>query len=154
MKYHVNNNGEAGLCSATKGKCPFGSAAEHFTSADAARSAFEKTQDGGLASSKKIDAKPLTENIVEVTAAQKKLARELANYTLETKFGDNDFLHSMVSNEGMKALVFDTTKQKIVRRFRDGEDAWHRAHRYAELYVFKIAIDAIFEDDEQNETSN
>ena len=53
MKYHVNSNGEAGLCSATKGKCPFGSEDKHFTSADAARSAFEQTQNSGLAGSKK-----------------------------------------------------------------------------------------------------
>jgi hypothetical protein len=49
MAYHVNTQtGEAGKCSATKGKCPFGSAEEHFTSAKAAREAFEKTQAGSF----------------------------------------------------------------------------------------------------------
>jgi hypothetical protein len=43
-KYHVNKaTGEAGACRATKGKCPFGGEAEHFTSREAARQAFESS---------------------------------------------------------------------------------------------------------------
>jgi len=41
-KFHVNNeSGDVGECHASKGKCPFGSDAEHYTSASAARRAFE-----------------------------------------------------------------------------------------------------------------
>jgi hypothetical protein len=43
-KFHINNNGEAGACSAVKGNCPFGGPSEHFTSASAAREAYEKKQ--------------------------------------------------------------------------------------------------------------
>lgn len=43
-KFHINNNGEAGVCGALKGKCPFGGADEHYTTAEAARSAYEKLQ--------------------------------------------------------------------------------------------------------------
>lgn len=40
--FHVNpDTGEAGKCSANNGKCPFGSADEHFTSLDAATKASE-----------------------------------------------------------------------------------------------------------------
>lgn len=41
-KYHVNANGEAGPCKAEKGGCPFGGEAEHFTSYEAAREAYEE----------------------------------------------------------------------------------------------------------------
>lgn len=46
MLYHINTKtGEPGKCSASKGKCPFGGDAEHYTSQDAARSAFESSQE-------------------------------------------------------------------------------------------------------------
>lgn len=42
--FHVNPaTGEAGACSAQKGKCPFGSTDDHFTSAEAARSSYENS---------------------------------------------------------------------------------------------------------------
>ncbi len=42
--YHVNNaTGEAGKCSATKGKCPFGGPNVHYTTEEAARYAYEQT---------------------------------------------------------------------------------------------------------------
>jgi hypothetical protein len=42
-KFHVNPaTGEPGACRALKGNCPFGSEEQHFTSASAARSAYEK----------------------------------------------------------------------------------------------------------------
>jgi hypothetical protein len=43
-KYHLNKNGDTGLCSAAKGNCPFGGDEDHFTSPEAARSAFEASQ--------------------------------------------------------------------------------------------------------------
>lgn len=43
-KYHINGKGEPGKCSAEKGNCPFGSDDEHYTSAAAARTAYEKRQ--------------------------------------------------------------------------------------------------------------
>lgn len=42
-KFHINNAGEAGACSATKGNCPFGDEDDHFTSAAAARASYEQT---------------------------------------------------------------------------------------------------------------
>ena len=46
MLFHVNTKtGKASKCSATQGKCPFGNVSEHFTSVEAARSSFEKTQE-------------------------------------------------------------------------------------------------------------
>jgi hypothetical protein len=42
-KYHLNRAGEAGKCSATKGKCPFGDASEHYDSQQAAAQAYESS---------------------------------------------------------------------------------------------------------------
>lgn len=42
MRYHINpNTGESGKCSAKSGNCPFAGEDQHFTSPEAARSAFE-----------------------------------------------------------------------------------------------------------------
>ncbi len=43
-KFHVNNKGEAGLCSAIKGNCPFGSDESHFDTIQAARAHYEQVQ--------------------------------------------------------------------------------------------------------------
>jgi len=56
LLYHVNNSGEAGACKAAKGKCPFGSADEHFTSAEAARVAYESSQETFGSNGKKAQA--------------------------------------------------------------------------------------------------
>lgn len=40
-KFHINNNGEAGACRATNGVCPFGGDAQHYSSFENARAAFE-----------------------------------------------------------------------------------------------------------------
>lgn len=44
MLYHVNDAGEAGVCKAKNGKCPFASEDEHFTSLEAARASYEESQ--------------------------------------------------------------------------------------------------------------
>lgn len=40
-RYHLNKNGDPGVCSAKPGNCPFGGEEDHFTSAESARAAFE-----------------------------------------------------------------------------------------------------------------
>lgn len=40
-KYHVNNDGEPGLCRATIGDCPFGGEAQHYPDKQTAQKAFE-----------------------------------------------------------------------------------------------------------------
>jgi len=49
-RYHVNNNGEPGACRARTRPCPFGGAADHFDTKEAAREHYERlNQDGGFA---------------------------------------------------------------------------------------------------------
>jgi hypothetical protein len=43
-KYHINAKGEPGVCRATKGNCPLGGDTDHYSSPEAARSAYEKNQ--------------------------------------------------------------------------------------------------------------
>lgn len=50
MRYHINHKGEAGVCRATNGGCPFGGEADHFTSPEAARAHFEASQNASTAS--------------------------------------------------------------------------------------------------------
>jgi hypothetical protein len=46
-KFHINPaTGEVGKCSSTKGKCPFGTAEEHYTSQEAASAAYEESMKG------------------------------------------------------------------------------------------------------------
>lgn len=42
-KYHVNGAGEAGLCKATQGGCPFGDEEKHYSTPEEARAAYETT---------------------------------------------------------------------------------------------------------------
>jgi len=45
MKFHVNGNGDAGVCRAQNGGCPFGGEESHFDSVGAARQAFEESME-------------------------------------------------------------------------------------------------------------
>lgn len=40
-RYHITDRGEAGLCAATQGRCPYGGDDDHYPSAFVARAAFE-----------------------------------------------------------------------------------------------------------------
>ncbi len=46
-KYHLTPKGEAGLCSAQPGNCPYGDDQNHYPSPEAARAAFELSMAGG-----------------------------------------------------------------------------------------------------------
>lgn len=58
-KYHINENGDPGKCSAMPGNCPYGDDVNHFNSMEAARINFEKqmTESEG---STKVDAEMIT----------------------------------------------------------------------------------------------
>lgn len=54
MAYHINNKGETGFCKAEK-QCPFGDAEQHYSSAEAARAAFEETNAANVLVSNSIE---------------------------------------------------------------------------------------------------
>lgn len=66
MAIHINNAGEPGLCSAVNGRCPFGGMDVHFTTVEAARSAYETKQAGSF--SAKL---PLPSSKVSVSAGER-----------------------------------------------------------------------------------
>lgn len=75
--FHVNlNTGDVGQCQALKGKCPFGPLDAHFTSAPAARSAYEASRAAVFAtkarklSLTKADAKKLELNVYQLNVAE------------------------------------------------------------------------------------
>lgn len=41
-RFHINNSGDAGLCRAVAGNCPFGDDSEHYGSQEEAREAYEE----------------------------------------------------------------------------------------------------------------
>ncbi len=95
--FHINTEtGNAGKCSATQGKCPFGSADNHFSSEEAARAAFEANH-STFAQSEKDLSTMLPEWHGKITSAlERKIAKKWAedslflagvkSGTIETKF--------------------------------------------------------------------
>ncbi len=67
MKFHINEAGEPGACSAKK-RCPFGGEDEHYTSPEAARKAYEQQQSESLTSHSKKS---------QLTVSQQQLIDEL-----------------------------------------------------------------------------
>ncbi len=43
--FHINTKGDAGICKAKQGKCPFGAPEEHYATAEEARRAFENSME-------------------------------------------------------------------------------------------------------------
>lgn len=58
MTFHINNDGEAGKCNATKGNCPFGNENEHFNTKEEARAFYE-----GVQSNRVFNTVPVKNNV-------------------------------------------------------------------------------------------
>lgn len=78
-KFHVTDKGEAGQCRAEKGGCPFGGDAQHYSSPEVARQAYELSMAGEQFAT--VTKKPTTEKVV-------KAAEKLKN-TLDERLGRN-----------------------------------------------------------------
>lgn len=52
-RYHINSRGDAGVCRAFAGECPFGTEQEHHSSPEKAREAFEKAHGSSFGSDSK-----------------------------------------------------------------------------------------------------
>lgn len=77
-KYHVNDKGESGQCRAEKGGCPFGGEAQHYSSPEVARQAYELSMAGEqIATVKKAPSEKV-----------QKAAEKLKN-TLDERLGRN-----------------------------------------------------------------
>ena len=64
-KYHISSDGNPRVCTASEGNCPIGGDETHYTSKEAARSAFEAAVEASDSSSKKVQS---SESVRTVTA--------------------------------------------------------------------------------------
>lgn len=83
--FHVNpETGDVSKCRASQGKCPFGSLDSHFTTADAARAAYEESQvNAPKVTGAHSTGEPLTYDFPERNLEEAKSAIEKANRRLE-----------------------------------------------------------------------
>lgn len=73
-KYHINNNGDVGVCSANSGGCPFGDDSEHFDSKLEATAAAESAlaEEYGVGSLRKSETQDLAQWLEHKTEATRK----------------------------------------------------------------------------------
>lgn len=100
--YHINSKGEAGVCRATKGNCPFGSQDEHYTNADDARQAFEAKMTG------------------ETLQVHKKLYRPRESDSAKGSSESTDIFPSTPTPEEIE-------RTKNVKEFAEADNNYHRA---------------------------
>lgn len=116
-KFHINSQGEPGKCSAEKGGCPFGSESEHHASPEAARSAYEEKNVGGLMPTMK---RKKTEG---------SFAPNLTRDDFEGLKQENLFLN----NKSYEDVVFD--EQELRERFSDEADVDSKINEYRKEWM-------------------
>ena len=98
-KFHVNGKGEAGKCSAEKGGCPFGGESEHYTSAQAARTAYEN--DMG------------TDQLLTKISSESEKSQ-----TVNWSYEGNDFSSVPLTADEAKARVAELASEGIVAKIQ------------------------------------
>ena len=100
-KFHIGRGGKAAACSARKGKCPYGSDEEHFSSREAAKVAAEErlAKSNGVLSSSKKTSTPVTKKanpkkIIKTKTSKPKKNPGIAEdgykkYDLDLKYNPN-----------------------------------------------------------------
>jgi hypothetical protein len=123
--YHVNTTtGNAGPCSATSGKCPFGGPNVHYASPEAARTAFEGSQAAALLPPAARKASPAPGNAATTLSPYSKL--------IEEQGIEEVYIHP----QGKVVLVDSSDRMKVFKNgspastsgsledLRDGRGAW------------------------------
>lgn len=82
-RFHINGEGNPGRCSAKAGGCPFGSEAEHHSSKEEARAAYEKEQEAQAVTPSLRSTKAIKRRYPEVYEALFKRTRQAHRYNLE-----------------------------------------------------------------------
>lgn len=115
--YHVNKEtGETGQCKASKGKCPFGGPETHFTTAEAARAAYEAQQGGAFQRPKTFQEKfPFT-----ASALPEDESVELRS---NGKRADGEFPKLFFKREGNTTRVYGARRELIAYFEGRGIDA-------------------------------
>ena len=79
-RYHINKKGEAGLCRATTGKCPFGGANVHYSSKEEARIGYEKTKVNIVIPNVNLEKKLDKAELLLIETSKKTLEGKLRDY--------------------------------------------------------------------------
>lgn len=152
-KFHIGRGGKAAACSARKGKCPFGSDDEHFSTRDAARVAAEERMaktNGVLNSSKKTTTpaakKSTPKKPAKTTKSKKKrgIAEDgYRNYDLGIKYNPNVSAESQIQNihnaiekkYGTEQSLYDNYTYEV--RYHDNK-YYKPAVQHAEKKYFEV----------------
>ena len=82
-KYHINGEGNVGLCTAARGNCPFGGSEDHYSSPNRARQAYEEKMGGSAPFERK--------GILSAHREKKGLKRQAQGESLRTDWASLGF---------------------------------------------------------------
>jgi hypothetical protein len=156
-KFHVNDKGESGQCRAEKGGCPFGGEAQHYSSPEIARQAYELSMAGEqIATIKKAPsekvvkaAEKLKETLDERLGRNNRpphlpLSREDYDPALHEGFEyDEVFYDEAKRRKDMIARVerrfpYETNTEETVRKWMNSDlQHWLRAARFEKAKSFE-----------------
>lgn len=135
-KYHINKEGNPGLCSAESGNCPFGGDANHYSSRANARRAFEFS----MASKEltKTSRKRLSSKDAIAAATQRRSLKEFASIARGgwdvqvTKPSPREqATHSVLTALAEKATVGNMFER--ASKLKKDYDSWHYGNPDAEV---------------------
>ena len=131
-KYHINEAGNAGVCNAQSGGCPFGGELEHYDTPEDARTAYEKVMSEG-ASWNSISRKQVKEQTPEeAMAAYDATMREaLATTGVYNSEPDEDGSYQLPAGDyvviNTERVDYDTVEQeKLVNQLRTPSENAHQ----------------------------
>jgi len=123
-KFHITDEGEAKQCHASKGKCPFGGSAQHFSTVEAARKSYEISMAG------EAEANMRWEKTLEVNKLRERETQ--TTHKLYTKLQNMVELPSN-PDEGLDMIENLEKNIQELRKFNPG--AFNRALRHDDTAV-------------------
>lgn len=136
MKYHLKTNGEPGKCTASLRDCPRGGAADHYTTPEAAREAFESKNE---IFKNKDEAKPTLESIKnKVTDEDIAFGYEKANSALSAGKEDTRWTALMGDKRRTKNSILEYEK---LRRDMIDENTFYSSEKnhWAHLHASNLS---------------
>lgn len=134
-KFHINpENGVVSACKSTKGRCPFGTDAEHYTSKEAATGAYEKSMDNQIAAS--ITKNDLAEKQYVLDYRRKTGEETGEGYSIERNSeGQYRWMWSErdSADDGSVGEWRDTSVQALREAANDWEDNGDNSFKYGAL---------------------
>lgn len=144
-RFHINGSGDAGLCRATAGKCPFGGTEDHYGSIEEAREAFEHKMEA--APLKKRSKQPHKDMFISILTSNQEVLMERFGNDLDDlepgeysaqyydEASDSDKFITIKVSEGKPVHYNDVAKftpshpltsAKTLTAFREADEAYHQ----------------------------